>query len=258
MKHLINSVAIVLMTSCTSQGQPSTTENNDNFEAESKIKSYISEHPDDSLPSKSHGTAGNGYLENGKLIPFEGKNYQYFDTASYLSGRAFLNDQVKATILDTYASCDVKIPDRKFYIMECSNQNGGKIWPHKTHQNGLSVDLMMPLIKDNQPYYGLDTKGISHYLLEFDYEGKYLEDPSISIDFEVIAQHLLLLEENAQKNGLHISKVIIHTELKDELYADKFGQQLKNSNIYVVKALTPLINALHDDHYHVDFEKIQN
>lgn len=239
------------MTSCSSQ---TSSKENNTKKIHNKIANYTNEHPDDSLPSKSNGTVGNGSLENGKLIPFEGKNFQYFDTASYLKGRAFMNDKVKTTLLDCYDECFTEIPQRKFIIMECSNQNGGKIWPHKTHQNGLSVDLMMPLIKDDEPYYGLDMKGTSHYLLEFDYEGKYIEDPSISIDFEVIAHQLLLLEKHANKNGIHISKVIIHTELKDELFSGKYGQQLKNSDIYVVKALTPLINALHDDHYHVDFE----
>ncbi len=222
----------------------------------SAVESYFETNQTNDEPSISKGTVSNGSLENGKLIPFSGSNYQYFDTTSYLMGRGFMNDKVKTTILSTYQRCETEIANRKFFIMECSNKNGGKIWPHKTHQNGLSVDFMMPLVKDHQPYYELDYKGGEHYLLEFDYEGKYLKDPSIEIDFEVIARHVLLLEEEAKKEGLHIKKVIIHTELKDELFAGKYGQQLKNSDIYVVKALTPLINALHDDHYHIDFEEL--
>lgn len=247
--------SLTLFLSCTSQNADARISENP-VKPPSKTDKYYEVNKGNETPSVSKGSVSNGSLENGKLIPFSGKNYQYFDTTSYLNGRGFMNDKVKDIALATYEVCESEIPDRRFYIMECSNQKGGKIWPHKTHQNGLSIDFMMPLKKDNKPFYGLDTRGAMHYLLEFDYEGHYIEDPSIEIDFEVIAHHLLLLNEEAKKKGMHIKKVIIHTELKDELFTGKYGQQLKNSDIYVVKALTPLINALHDDHYHVDFEKI--
>jgi len=51
-----------------------------------------------------------------------------------------------------------------------------------------------------------------------------------------------------------LSKVIINTDLKDELFATKFGKVLKTSGIYLVQKLSPLINSLHDDHYHIDFD----
>ncbi|CAG5081378.1 penicillin-insensitive murein endopeptidase [Parvicella tangerina] len=222
----------------------------------SRVEQYYLNNKGNDQPSQSKGSVSNGSLENGKLLPFSGTNYQYFDTTSYLMGRGFMNDKVKTTVLSTYQRCEKEISGRHFYLMECANQNGGKIFPHRTHQNGLSVDFMMPLNQNNKPYYDLDKLGGQHYLLAFDYEGRYLDDPSIQIDFEVVAKHLLLLEQQANEVGLKIKKVIIHTELKDELYAGKYGQQLKSSNIYVVKALSPLINALHDDHYHVDFESL--
>lgn len=238
--------------SCNSQTEQETNANT--VVTSDKVDVYYQDNVGNDLPSKSNGSVSNGSLENGKLIPFSGDNYQYFDTTSYMSGRGFMNNKVKSAVLETYEECIDEIPDRRFYIMECSSKNGGNLFPHKTHQNGLSIDFMMPLKQNDNPYYGLDSKGFDHYLLEFDYDGKYLQDPTIEIDFEVIAHHLLILEEKAQANGLHIKKIIIHTELKDELYKGKYGQQLKASDIYVVKALTPLINALHDDHYHVDFE----
>lgn len=218
-----------------------------------RIRKYYNENKGNQLPSKSLGTVSAGKLENAKLIPFEGNNYQYFDTTSYLGGRAFLNDQLKKTILETYQELEKEQSGRKFFTMECSNKNGGKIFPHRTHQNGLSTDFMMPLLKQKKPYYALDTIGASHYWLDFDDKGNYSNDKSISIDFELVALHILKLNENAMKNGLRISKVIIKIELKDELFAGPYGQRLKNSGIYIVKSLTPLINSLHDDHYHIDF-----
>ena len=113
---------------------------------------------------------------------------------------------------------------------------------------------MMPLIKDGKPFYGLDTLGGDHYFLEFDNDGIYKEDPSISIDFNLVAQHILVLTKTAKLIGAKISKVIINTDLKDELFSTNFGKTLKTSDVYVVQKLSPLINSLHDDHYHIDFE----
>jgi len=145
---------------------------------------------------------------------------------------------------------------RHFFLMELSNKEGGKIFPHRTHQNGLSVDFMMPMLKNDVPYIGLDTLGADHYWLSFNDQGEYSEDKTIVVDFELIAEHILQLEKNARINGLKISKVIIKVEYKDELFAGKAGQKLKNSGIYVVQNLSKLINDIHDDHYHIDFKKI--
>jgi penicillin-insensitive murein endopeptidase len=219
-----------------------------------KIEEYLSTVINDSLPSISSGTVGAGSLEHGKLVPFSGVNFTYFDTLSYTSGRAFVNDKLLATLHETYAELAEKMPKEHFCIMECSNEHGGRIHPHRTHQNGLSVDFMTPLKKDGASYYDLDRIGATHYLLEFDNDGKYTKEASISIDFEKMALHLVTLERVARMNGLKISKVIFKTELKDNLFASSYGKQLKESGIYFTKSLTPMINSLHDDHYHIDFD----
>jgi len=218
-----------------------------------KVKDYYDSNKGNEQASKSIGTVSKGTLENGKLMPFEGKNFQYFDTLSYLDGRAFTHGNVKKTMIDTYQELAKEYQDRLFFVMECSHKHGGQLFPHRTHQNGLSVDFMMPLVKDGKDYYELDTIGQQHYWLEFDNEGKYSKDTSIAIDFNLVARHILLLDKRARNHELKITKVIINTDLKDELFATTYGQQLKNSGIYIVKNLSPLINKLHDDHYHIDF-----
>ena len=219
-------------------------------------KLYYEKHKDDSIPSKSLGTVSKGTLEHGKLMPPSGANFEYFSAESYLAGRAYTNAKVKKSVLAMYSSLAKKYPSRIFQLMECSHEKGGKIWPHHTHQNGLSVDFMMPLTKDSVPYYKLDGLGKEHYLLTFDDKGRYANDSTVQIDFDIVAKQILILDEQARKNGLKVSKVIIKIELKDELYATPNGKKLKAKGIYVVKALTPLINSLHDDHFHIDFEPI--
>lgn len=227
------------------------------FSQTSKIEKYINDNKDNELASISKGSVSEGSLTNGKLFPFSGPNFHYFDTLSYINSRAYLNNKVKEAVLETYTDLKNEFPDRQFCIMECSNKHGGKIIPHRTHQNGLSIDFMVPLIKNQKPYYGLDTIARKHYFLEFNEKGQYSFDTSISIDFDLIAKHILLLNKQLNKQKLKISKVIFKIELKDKLYATPNGQLLKKSGIYFAQQLTPLINGLHDDHYHVDFEEMK-
>lgn len=222
-----------------------------------KIAKYYQKNRGNELSSQSLGTVSNGSIKNSKLLPFSGKNFKYFDKWSYLQGRAFLNGHVLKSLLNSYESLERTTPRRQFTVMECSHKEGGKLWPHRTHQNGLSVDFMMPLVKNNKAYYELDSKGIKHYLLEFDNEGRYCKDKAVKVDFNLVAKHILGLETSARKFGYSVKKVIIKIEFKDELYASEYGKKLKRSGIYVVQGLTPKINALHDDHYHVDFEKVK-
>lgn len=223
----------------------------------SKIGKYINDNKDNELASISKGSVSEGSLINGKLFPFSGPNFHYFDTLSYINNRAYLNHKVKEAVLETYTDLKNEMPDRQFCIMECSNKNGGKITPHRTHQNGLSIDFMVPLLKNQKPYYGLDTIGRKHYFLDFNEQGQYSFDTSVYIDFDLIAKHIILLNKQLNKRKLKISKVIFKIELKDKLYATPNGKLLKKSGIYLAQQLTPLINGLHDDHYHVDFEEMK-
>ncbi|MFD1552572.1 hypothetical protein DNU06_15620 [Putridiphycobacter roseus] len=216
---------------------------------------FYAENKSNELPSRNIGTVGNGKLENASLMPFYGSNFNYFDQDSYLAKRAFTSKIVKTIILNTYDDLKLTVPNRKFFLMELSNIHGGEMSPHRTHQNGLSVDFMMPKTKNGIANYELDTLGKDHYFLTFNDDGTYHDDKSIKIDFDLIAKHILCLHENAKKVGYKIAKVIIKTEYKNALFNTPNGKLLKQSDIYVVKNLSPIVNAIHDDHFHVDFEK---
>lgn len=224
-----------------------------NTKDSSEIEKYIHKNSNDTLTSESIGTVSNGQLKNGKLLPFEGTNYRHFDTACYLQDRAYLNDKLLSAVLETYTHFEIIRPKRRFTIMECSGKHGGPLHPHRTHQNGLSIDFMMPLLKDGAPCYDYDNTGQEHYLLDFNDAGQLTQDTAVAIDFELVAQHILVLDSIGKPKGVGVKKVIINTDLKDELFAGKYGKKLMSSGIYVVQSLTPLINGLHDDHYHVDF-----
>lgn len=217
-----------------------------------KTELYYKENKGNDSASESNGTYGNGTLINGKLIPFNGKNFEYFSNASYLSGRAFLNDKVLKILLESYKVLDTLYPGKIFYIMESSYKKGGEFFPHRTHQNGLSVDLMTPMLKDGKEYTGLDLMGIPHYWMVFDENGIYSKDESVSINFNLVAHHILILDEIARKKGYKVNRVHFQNTLHDDLYKTEFGKELRKKGIPLT-ILTKLISEQHDDHYHVDF-----
>lgn len=261
MKHL--PLLFIPLLSCTAQVESNLDEKTDEVEISNssinqdslEVVQFYLENSIDSSLSKSIGTVSSGTLVHGKIMPFYGPNFTYFDRDSYLASRAFTSDVVKTIVLDAYETLAAIVPDRKFFLMELSNEEGGEIYPHRTHQNGLSVDFMMPKLKNGQANFELDTLGKQHYFLDFNERGEYKQDTTIKVDFDLIAKHILLLNEVATKNGYSIEKVIIKIEYKDDLFRTPIGQFLQKSGIYVVNNLSPLINSIHDDHYHVDFKK---
>jgi penicillin-insensitive murein endopeptidase len=251
-------IILLLLSSCgeLESQQPKTSSMQNEVEQLSECEQHYDNWEDNLLKSKVSGSVSDGSLTNGKMMPYHGNNFTYFDNESYLANRAFTSQEVKTSILESYKTLEKLAPGRQFYLMELSNEKGGKIYPHRTHQNGLSVDFMMPMLKNNQAYYGLDTLGKNHYLLSFNENGEYSEDKEVKVDFDLIALHILQLNKAAKEQGLKISKVIIKIEYKDDLFNTPNGKKLKASGVYIVKGLTPLINHLHDDHYHIDFEKV--
>lgn len=203
--------------------------------------------------SKSSGGVSNGQLENAWLLPYRGNNFRYFSPLSYyVLNRGYVDHRVHATVTEAYFICATTCPKVAFRLMECSRKHGGRMLPHRTHQNGLSVDFMLPKKRQDAPFTWLDGLGIWHYLLAADDRGRYFS--GIEIDFETVGRHILALDDAARNSGLRIKKVILQVNLKDEFYATPSGKQVRQRGIYLVKSLPKLIDELHDDHYHVDFE----
>lgn len=182
------------------------------------------------------------------------ENAKYFSlTSYYLLGNGYVNSRVYETLVEAYESLAKTCPDRKFYYMECSSRKGGKQLIHRTHQNGLSVDFMVPKIRHSAPSTFYDHLGVWHYLLEFDEKGRLNIQSSVQIDFETMGQHLIALDDAAKNHGLRIKKVILKINLKDDFFQSETGKEIKRRGIYFAQALSPIVDKLHDDHYHVDF-----
>ncbi|AZQ64913.1 hypothetical protein EI427_22055 [Flammeovirga pectinis] len=226
--------------------------------------------------SVSHGTRFNGTLERGWLLPYRGENYGSFSGISYyLMDNAYVNNKVSRSVLDSYESLNNTISnDCFYYYMECSDHSGGNLYLHRSHENGLSIDFMIPKQQEGKPYTFLDHWGLFHYFLETDYLGNYKQRYSllnflnpllskiigkvfipsnISNDFRKVADHILALDIACKKNGISIKQVIIRIEFKEKIFSTPSGQKLLSRGVYFAKKLPPEVNEMHDEHYHIDF-----
>ena len=204
--------------------------------------------------SISSGSKANGSLKNAWLLTFNEDHYKYFSPLSYyILDNAYVNDKVWKTIDESYKVMSKNYPDRQFKIMETARQKGGQMLIHRTHQTGLSVDFMVPKIRRSNQNPIWDGTGMFHYLLDFDPDGNLIIDKKTKIDFECMSQHILAVNQAAKKNDLKIRMIIFKTNLKDDLFNTPSGKKLKASGIYFAKSLEPIVNRVHDDHYHIDF-----
>jgi len=199
-------------------------------------------------PSQSIGTTSNGSLINGKRLPTSGPNFHAYSRLAALLGRNTVNNRVRDAVVDAYEKMETTMPDRQFIYGETGWPQGGAFPPHKTHQNGLSVDFMVPVVDEKGKPATLPASVFNKfgYEIEFDERGRYKD---ISIDFEAIAVHLLELKKSAASNGLSIRIVIFDPTLQKLLFKAPSGVKLKSSLPFSTKPAW----VRHDEHYHVDF-----
>jgi penicillin-insensitive murein endopeptidase len=203
---------------------------------------------EDATPSRSIGTPANGRLEHGKRLPDSGPNFVAYSRTGTSLGRNTVHGQVRDAVLDAYAELARTHPDLRFVYGETGLPSGGPMPPHRTHQNGLSVDFFVP-VRDARGAVavlptGPDWKfGYDH---EFDAAGR---EGDLRIDDAAIAAHLLALDAAARRHGMRIDRVIFEPELQPALFAAPGGREVKSR----VPFMPGRAWVRHDEHYHVDF-----
>ena len=195
--------------------------------------------------SQSIGHVANGRIVDAKRMQFRGSNFTTYSFACYLLGRTHVNDRVRKVMLEAYEACEKVKPRVTFVVGEIGNARGGKFLPHRTHQNGLSVDFMSPLLKKERPYRSNHLFNLWGYRHEFDNKGK---KGKVEIDFETMALHLYELNKATEAAGLVIQKVIFDPVLRPYLLATEYGPKIKHLPFTRKRVI-----IRHDDHYHVDF-----
>ncbi|MEM8488557.1 MAG: penicillin-insensitive murein endopeptidase [Bacteroidota bacterium] len=201
--------------------------------------------------SISHGSTSNGSLENGKRLPTSGPNFTSYARLGALLGRTAVHHQVQHAILDAFAILHTNHPELRYMIGETGKVNGGPFPPHRTHQNGLSVDFMVPVRDQHGDVTSFPASPFNKfgYNIEFDNAG---EHGTYVIDFEALALHLTALRIAAAKHNLAIDRVIFDPALQPLLFAAPSGKVLRNTLPFSSRQAW----VRHDEHYHVDFRLI--
>lgn len=198
--------------------------------------------------STCYGTWAKGRLEEGVAIEFSGPNFKPYSSLGVGLGRTHVHDKVAAVIVDAYARVAQSLPDKVFVYGESGWPKGGRIRPHRTHQNGLSVDFMVPVQNADGRSVPLPTSAFNEYGygIEFDKQGRYKE---LNIDFEALADHLVAIHAAAQRHGVGIRQVIFEPGYLPRLYRTRHGAFIRE-HIPFMKGQAWI---RHDEHYHIDF-----
>jgi len=198
--------------------------------------------------SVCYGTPSAGRLEKGVSLPSSGPNFHSYSSLGNLLGRAYVHSRARDVILAAYKDLETRMPDTVFVYGETGSRKGGPFKPHKTHQNGLSVDFMVPVRKGGKSV-PLPTGPFNKfgYAIEFSKEGIFQK---YAIDFEAIGAHLEALHRQATAQGLSIRRVIFDPELQPRLFQTAHGAYLKKNLVFSQKRAW----VRHDEHYHVDFD----
>lgn len=204
---------------------------------------------DSDRPSKSIGQPSSGRLEHGHVLPPWGSGYRTYSLIGASLGRQYMHGNVRDTLLDAFAQRAREVKGLDHVVGESAVRTGGPFRGHRTHQNGLSVDIFMP-VRDRLgmrlpiPTWPWNTFGYDH---EFDSRG---ETSSLTIDFEELALLLIALDRSAAEHGVSIERVIITPEFVPLLLNTYSGKQLGK----LAERLTRKpVWIRHDEHFHVDF-----
>lgn len=202
---------------------------------------------DPSTTSLSTGEIASGSLTLGRRLPTRGRNFSSYSELGSLLGRTHVHSVVHDTLLDAYERLSHTHPDQHFVYAETGWPMGGSFAPHRTHQNGLSVDFVVPVSREQRPaslYCGIWNAWC--YAITFDEQGRSNEH---EIDFEALGAHLLALDAAARQHGTRVERVILAPDLRAKLFQSTQGERIKKQFDF----LQGKAWVRHDDHYHVDF-----
>ena len=198
--------------------------------------------------SQCFGTVGNGHIEGSVRLPASGSNFSAYSTVGVAAGRTHVHSKVAEIIGASYTALALSNPDVAYVYGETGWPTGGRIRPHRTHQNGLSVDFFVPVRDESGQSVPLPTDITNRfgYDIEFNSSGR---NAAYVIDFPAMAEHLYQLHVSALAGGAGIALVIFDPPFIPKLFATARGPYLQQNLTFMKRRAW----VRHDEHYHVDF-----
>lgn len=198
--------------------------------------------------STCYGTPAKGRIDNAVQLPESGANYSAYSHLGMALGRTYVHERVRDSVVAAYSALVSTAPGKVFVYGETGWESGGRLHPHRTHQNGLSIDFFVPVMDSLGKSVPLPTNALHKlgYGIDFNTEGKF---EGWVIDFEALGEHLYQLSLAAQKANAPIALVIFDPPYLPKLFATRHGEFLQR-NVHFMKGKAWI---RHDEHYHVDF-----
>lgn len=181
-------------------------------------------------------------------MPLSGKNFESYSLLAQTLGRTYVHSEVKLIMLDAYRALAKSYPSKVFKYAETGFQRGGKFKPHKTHQNGLSLDHMVPVTKDGRSVH-LPTSVLNRwgYDIEFDLKGRY---KGFRLDYEALGALIVEIDKQTRLRGHRLWRVIFDPKMTPDLLRTSHGAYLKGNVQFTKKRSW----VRHDEHIHIDFK----
>ncbi len=198
--------------------------------------------------SQCYGTVSKGSVAGAVKLPLDGPNFSAYSRVAAAAGRTYVHSTVADIVVASYAALQTAAPGTVHVYGETGLASGGRLRPHRTHQNGLSVDFFVPVRDGKGRSVPIPTSATTRfgYDIEFDAKGVYGE---YSIDFPALAEHLYQLHAGAAARGAGVAKVIVDPQFFPQLFETPRGGWLRKT-LPFMKA-KPWVR--HDEHFHIDF-----
>lgn len=123
------------------------------------LRAYAS--PDQA--SQCYGTTARGRIEGAVVFPEAGKNFQPYSRLGTALGRTYVHSKILDVVLAAYSALERTMPNAHFVYGETGVKSGGRFRPHRTHQNGLSVDFMVPVLDKADRSVPLPTSVLNQF-----------------------------------------------------------------------------------------------
>ena len=198
--------------------------------------------------SQCFGTTSKGRIEASVALPASGPNFSPYSRFGVSLGRTHVHAQVAGIVTAAYTELAKQTPEVRYVYGETGWPSDGRFRPHRSHQNGLSVDFFVPVRAASGKSVPLPTPVGERfgYDIEFDDSGRWGE---YRIDFAAMAEHLYQLHRVAAGRGTGLALVIVDKPYLPLLFATSRGPYLKQHLNFMQGK--PWVR--HDEHYHVDF-----
>ena len=147
--------------------------------------------PTHAADSVCFGTVSNGRIEHSVKLPAGGRNFSAYSSLAVGAGRTHVHAKVADIMAAAYTALAAASPSTHYVYGETGWAGGGSFKPHRTHQNGLSVDFFVPVLDRDGRSAPLPITVANRfgYDIEFDANARFGD---YTIDFPAMARAPLL------------------------------------------------------------------